>query len=174
MITSARLRQLRGLDGVFTLLHELGYPVVAPIMIDPDEWRRAGIALNWNGTSELHLAARTRRFDLFVLQSEAGEESIATFLRSYREYNVLTKSVLIKSADEKLAIYDLAGRTLRRLDVDLAQPSVHAVDRLTLLAAGPDLPRIFALALDRETITRRFFERFRDAVRDISAALEGT
>jgi len=174
MITSARLRQLRGLDGVFTLLHELGYPVVAPIVIDPEEWRRAGIALNWNGTSMLHLAARTRRFDLFVLQSEAGEESIATFLRSYREYNVLTKSVLIKSADEKLAIYDLAGRTLRRLDVDLAQPSVHAVDRLNLLAAGPDLPRIFDLALDRETITRRFFERFRDAVRDISEALEGT
>jgi len=172
MITPSRLHRLRGLDGVFTLFHELGYPIVAPIQIDPEEWRRAGIALNWNGTSTLHLAARTRRFDLFVLQSEAGEESIASFLRSYREYNVLTKSVLIKSADEKIAIYDLCGRTLRRLDLDLAQPSVHALDRLNLLAYGENLPRIFDVALDRESITRRFFERFRDAVRDVSAALD--
>jgi len=172
MITPSLLRPLRGLDGVFTLFHELGYPIVAPIQIDPEEWRRAGIALNWNGTSTLHLAARTRRFDLFVLQSEAGEESIASFLRSYREYNVLTKSVLIKSADEKLAIYDLDGRTLRRLDLDLAQPSVNALDRLNLLAYGENLPRIFDVALDRESITRRFFERFRDAVRDVSAALD--
>jgi len=174
MITPSRLRRLRGIDGVFTLFHELGYPIVAPIQIDAEEWRRAGILLNWNGTSTLHLAARTRRFDLFVLQSEAGEESIASFLRSYREYNVLTKSVLIKSADEKIAIYDLDGRTLRRLDVDLAQPSVHSLDRLNLLAHGENLPRIFDLALDREAITRRFFERFRDAVRDVSAALEAS
>jgi len=172
MITASRLRTLRGLDGVFTLLHELGYPVVAPIVIDPEEWRRAGILLNWNGTSALHLAARTRRFDLFVLQSDAGEESIATFLRSYREYNILTKSVLIKSTDETIAIYDLAGRTLRRLDVDFTNPTVHSLDRLNLLGFGDDLPRIFDLALDRESITRRFFERFRDAVRDVSAALD--
>ena len=172
MITPARLRELRGIDGVFTLFHELGYPIVAPIQIDPQEWRGAGIRLDWNGTSTLHLAARTRRFDLLVLQSEAGEESVASFLRSYREYNVLTKSVLIKSADQKIAIYDLDGRTLRRLDVDLAQPSPHALDRLNLLAHGENLPRIFDLALDRESITRRFFERFRDAVRDVSAALD--
>jgi len=81
MITPSLLRPLRGLDGVFTLFHELGYPIVAPIQIDPEEWRRAGIALNWNGTSTLHLAARTRRFDLFVLQSDAGEESIASLCR---------------------------------------------------------------------------------------------
>ncbi|HJW95740.1 MAG TPA: N-6 DNA methylase [Thermoanaerobaculia bacterium] len=173
MITASRLNGLRGLSGVFTLLHELGYPVVAPIVVDAEEWRGAGIQLDWNGSSTLHLAARTRRFDLFVLQSDAGQESIGAFLRSYREYNVLTKSVLVKSADEKLSIYDLAGRTLRRLDVDLAQPSVHAVDRLNLLQYGDDLPRIFDIALDRESITRRFFERFRDAVRDISEVLDG-
>jgi hypothetical protein len=172
MITAARLRELRGADGVFTLLHELGYPVAAPIVIDPEEWRRGGIALNWNGDSTLHLAARTRRFDLFVLQSSAGEEAIAAFLRTYREYNVLTKSVLIKCVDQNIAIYDLSGRTLRRLDVDLAQPSAHSVDRLNLLASGENLPRIFDLALDREGITRRFFERFRDAVRDVSDALD--
>jgi hypothetical protein len=84
---------------------------------------------------------------------------------------VLTKSVLIKCADQNIAIYDLSGRTLRRLDVDLAQPSAHSVDRLNLLASGENLPRIFDLALDREGITRRFFERFRDAVREVSAAL---
>ncbi len=170
MITAANLRNLRGLEGVFTLFRQLGYPV-APVRIDPEEWRRAGIQLNWNGGSELHLASRSRRFDLFVLESSAEEESIASFLRSYREYNVLTKSALIKCADESIAIYDLAGRSLRRLDVDLARPSTHALDRLNLLAAGDDVPRVFDLALDRQGISRRFFERFRDAVRDVSDAL---
>src|SRR5581483_5275724 len=170
MITAAQLRNLRGAEGVFTLFRQLGYPV-APVRIDPDEWRRAGIRLEWNGGSELHLAARSRRFDLFVLDSAAEEESIASFLRSYREYNVLTKSALIKCADESIAIYDLAGRSLRRLDVDLARPSAHALDRLNLLAASEDVPRVFDLALDRESISRRFFERFRDAVEDVAGAL---
>jgi hypothetical protein len=31
MITPSRLQRLRGIDGVFTLFHELGYPIVAPI-----------------------------------------------------------------------------------------------------------------------------------------------
>jgi hypothetical protein len=177
MITPARIRQLRGADGVFTLLRELGYPV-APLRIDPEEWRRAGIELQWNGSSALHLAARMRRFDWFVLESEAGEESIARFLRSYRDYNIITKSALVRchnnEQSNELSIYDLAGRTLRRLDVDLDAPSLHAVDRLNLLAAGDNLPRIFDLALDREGITRRFFERFRDAVREVGGALQAT
>jgi N-6 DNA Methylase/Eco57I restriction-modification methylase len=173
MITADQLRHLRGAAGALELLHILGYPL-APQRIDADEWRRAGIAIGWNGASELHLAARLRRFDLFVLESDTSEESIASFMRSYREYNVLTKSALFKCHENALSVYDLSGRTLRRLDVDLADPSPHALDRLNLLAAGDDLPRVFDLALDRESVTRRFFERFRDAVRAVSLALRST
>jgi hypothetical protein len=71
MLTAARVRELRG-DGL-ALFRELGYDV-APVAIDPAEWRRAGIAIGWNGDSSFTLAARMRRFDLFHLRGDAEEE----------------------------------------------------------------------------------------------------
>jgi len=171
MLTAARIRELRG--DALAIFRELGYEI-APVAIDPDEWRRAGVAIGWNGSSTFALAARMRRFDLFHLRGEAGEEMLQQFLRTYRDYNVLTKSVLLHERGESAAIYDLsARRRLRRLDVDLDAPSPHAVDRLNLLEAtdAAALPKVFDLALDRESVTRRFFERFRDAVRDVAASL---
>jgi len=167
MLTPAQVREL----GVAELFAALGYPV-SPIAITPEEWRRAGVEIRWNGTSSFHLLARLRRFDLFHLRGEVPEESLHKFLRSYRAYNVLTKSVLIYENDKTLRIYDVSAKgKLRRLDVDRAAPTPHAVDRLNLLAAGDAPEKIFDLALDRESVTRRFFERFRDAVRDVAAAL---
>ncbi|HEX6085776.1 MAG TPA: N-6 DNA methylase, partial [Thermoanaerobaculia bacterium] len=70
-----------------------------------------------------------------------------------------------------------AERTLRRLDVDLEHPSAHAIDRLNLLICSgtsgdeASLPRIYDRALDRESVTREFFQRFRTAVGDVAAAL---
>ena len=157
---------------VLDIFRDLGYPI-APVAITADEWRRAGVEIGWNGTSSFHLIARMRRFDLFLLESaDAAEESLHKFLSSYRSYNVITKSALIYRDRNSVAIYDLAqsGR-LRRLDVDLDEPSAHAIDRLNLLAAGEQIEKIFDLALDRESVTRRFFERFRDAMRDVALTL---
>jgi hypothetical protein len=173
MLTAARLREYTGPSAVYDLLRDLGYPV-APVEIDPQEWRRGGVTIPWNGANRLTLAARLRTFDLFVLTGEVTEEGVTQFLRSYHEYNSLTKSALIYVSYKHLSIFDLAGdRNLRRLDVDLARPSAHAVDRLNLLARGDDdsLPRIYDRALDRESVTREFFQRFRNAVRDLAAAL---
>jgi len=167
MLTSRDIRTRNVLD----LFRELGYPV-APVAITPDEWRRAGIEVGWNGTSAFSLAARLARFDLFHFTGTADEESLHKFLRSYRSYNVITKSALIYEREKSFSIYDLSARgRLRRLDVDRDDPSPHAIDRLNLLAPGDAIEKIFDLALDRESITRRFFERFRDAVRDVAAAL---
>ena len=72
----------------------------------------------------------------------------------------------------RLEIHDLSSRREhRRLDIDLARPSAHALDRLNLLASGSEPARIFDRALDRESLTRQFFERFRRAVRDVSQAI---
>jgi hypothetical protein len=72
----------------------------------------------------------------------------------------------------RLEIHDLSSRREhRRLDIDLARPSAHALDRLNLLASGNEPARIFDRALDRESLTRQFFERFRRAVRDLSQAI---
>ncbi|MGZ7078657.1 MAG: N-6 DNA methylase [Thermoanaerobaculia bacterium] len=177
MITAGRLRHFRGEDGAVALFRELGYDV-APIDVDAEQWRRAGIEVSWNGDHRLRLLCRMRRFDLFLLAGPRPDgESIRRFLLSYHAYNIITKSSLIYTDhnEQTISIYDIsAGSDLRRLDVDLLAPSAHALDRLNLLAASADslsMPRIFDRALDRESVTRRFFERFRSAVADVAAAL---
>ncbi|HEX3582744.1 MAG TPA: hypothetical protein VH087_13335, partial [Thermoanaerobaculia bacterium] len=85
VLNAARIRELYG--DALALFRDLGY-AIAPVTIDPAEWRRAGIALRWNGTSSFSLAARMRRFDLFHLRGDAEEPALLDFLKSYREYNV--------------------------------------------------------------------------------------
>ena len=70
MLTPERLRTCTGEEGALSLLRDLGYPI-APVDIDPDEWRRGGVAIPWNGNARFRLAARMRRFDLFVLSGDA-------------------------------------------------------------------------------------------------------
>lgn len=173
MLTPARLREYTGPSAVLDLFRDLGYPI-APIDVDPAEWRRGGVTIPWNGEAHLTLAARLPRFDLFLLTGTASDEAIADFMRSYRAYNIQTKSALSYVHEKSFSIFDLsANRTLRRLDVDLERPSAHAIDRLNLLAAGDgdSLPRIYDRALDRESVTREFFQRFRTAVGDVADAL---
>jgi len=173
VLTAAALRHYTGDDGALDVLRELGYPV-APVDVDSLEWRRGGVAIPWNGECRLRLAARLPRFDWFFLSGNASAESIAEFLQSYRAYNQVTKSAVLYRNCQSLSIFDLsAERSLRRLVIDLADPSAHAVDRLNLLACGDEasLPRIFDRALDREHVTREFFHRFRAAVRDVAVSL---
>lgn len=151
------------------LFRALGYPI-EPVDVDAEEWRRGGVPLPWNGEAKLQLAARMRRFDLFLLTGSVSEEMVAQFLRNYANYNLLIKSAVIYQSDHRLSIFDYTNR-LRRLDVDLQDPTPHAIDRLNLLAAGDEPARIFDRALDRESVTRQFFQRFRAAVRDVSDAL---
>jgi hypothetical protein len=168
MLTRERIRN----SGALELLRELGYPV-EPVDVDPEEWRRGGVPLPWDGEAKLQLAARMKRFDLFLLTGNASEEMVAQFLRNYAEYNLLIKSAVVYQTDHQLSIFDYANK-LRRLDVDLHDPTPHAVDRLNLLAAGDEPSRIFDRALDRESVTRQFFQRFRAAVHDVSDALSAT
>ncbi|MDP9193703.1 MAG: N-6 DNA methylase [Acidobacteriota bacterium] len=177
MLTPARLREYTGPSGALDLLRDLGYPI-APVDVDPAEWRRGGVTIPWNGEAQLQLAARLSRFDLFLLTGNVPEEAVAEFMRSYGAYNIKTKSVIAYVRENAISIFDLsANRTLRRLDVDLQHPTPHAIDRLNLLAcsgtSGDEsaLSRIYDRALDRESVTREFFLRFRAAVGDVAAAL---
>ena len=172
MLTPARLREYTGPSGALDLLRDLGYPV-APIDVDPAEWRRGGVTIPWNGENHLTLAARLPRFDLFLLTGAVSDAAVAEFMRSYRTYNVQLKSAIVTIHESRLSVFDLSTeRTLRRLDVDLANPTPHAVDRLNLLQCDARaLPRIYDRALDRESVTRQFFQRFRTAVQDVAGAL---
>src|ERR1044071_896138 len=169
MITASRLRSCDSRDSLFGLLRELGYPV-QPVNVVPSEWRGAGIDLDFDS---LALAARMPRLDCYVADG-VDDGRASRLLKSLYSWNVLTKSVLFARAPKRLALYDLSPRReLRRLDVDLNAPSAHAIDRLNVLAlnGASDVTRVFVHALDRETLTRQFFDRFREAVRDTAAQL---
>lgn len=171
MITASRIRSCDSRDALFGLLRELGYPV-QPVDVVPSEWRGAGIDLDFDS---LALAARMPRLDCYVAD-DVDDGRALRLLKSLHSWNVLTKSVLFARTRKQLALYDLSPRReLRRLDVDLDAPSPHAVDRLNVLAlnGAPDVARVFDRALDRETLTRQFFDRFRDAVRDTAAHFRG-
>ncbi|MGA8806774.1 MAG: N-6 DNA methylase, partial [Thermoanaerobaculia bacterium] len=171
MITSAHLRE----RDVFTLLRDLGYDI-APVTIAAADWRRAGIEIGWNGHVTLQLASRTPQLDLYVISGDVlpKADAITAFLRSLTSYNALVKPVAIGVTSGRLTIHDLsARREPRRLDVDLDHPTAHSLDRLNLLGNGSDPARIFDRALDRESLTRQFFERFRRAVGDVSKAIRG-
>src|SRR5262249_41761433 len=140
------------------LLRELGYPV-QPVPIVAGEWRRAGIDVAWNGTTELQLAARMPLLDLYLVAGDEAHDGAAAerLLRSLQSYNAVVKPALVAVSRGRLTLYDLsARRALRRLDVDVARPSALAVDRINLLAAGNDAARIFDRALDRESLSRQF------------------
>ena len=74
MLTPASLREYTGPSAVLDLLRDLGYPI-APVDIDPAEWRRGGVSIPWNGEAHLTLAARMPRFDLFLLTGTVAEEA---------------------------------------------------------------------------------------------------
>lgn len=170
MITSAHLRACTSRDAALALLRELGYPV-HPVPITPTEWRRAGVDVAWNGTTELHLAARTPQLDVYVVTGDEAHDGAAAerFLRSLQSYNAVVKPAVLSVSPDRLTMYDLSPRrTLRRLDVDVAHPSAHAIDRVNLLMAGDDPARIFDRALDRESLSRQFFERFRGAAQEVT------
>jgi len=169
MITASRLRSCDSRDSLFALLRELGYPV-QPVTVAPSEWRGAGIDLD---IDSLSLAARMPRLDCYVAD-DVDDGRASRLLKSLHSWNVLTKSVLFARAPKRLALYDLSPRReLRRLDVDLDAPSPHAIDRLNVLAlnGSNDFARVFDRALDRETLTRQFFDRFRAAVVDTAEQL---
>jgi hypothetical protein len=173
VITAERLRRCGSVAEVFGLLRDLGYDV-APVNIAAADWRRAGIDIPWNEGLTLQLAARTPQLDVYVVSGEEPPDShaIAAFLRSLATYNALVKPVAICASTERLTIHDLSSRREpRRLDVDLRHPTTYALDRLNLLGSGSDPERIFDRALDRESLTRQFFERFRRAVREVSQAI---
>ena len=104
MLTASRVRACDAVE----LFRDLGYPI-APIAITPEEWRRAGVEIGWNGTSCFRLLARLERFDLFHLRGNADEESLQQFLRSYRSYNVITKSALIYERDNSFSVCDFGS-----------------------------------------------------------------
>ena len=173
MIDADILTRCASRQNVLALMESLGYPM-NPVEIVTAEWRRAGIDVPWNGATLIELASRTADLDLYLITGdEAGDAAFAErFLRSLKTYNAVVKPGVVAWTGDRLIVQDLSPRrSLRRLEVDLTHPTIHAIDRINLLAAGADPIRVFDRALDRELLTRQFFERFRVAVEETASAL---
>ena len=95
MITAERVRRCRTAADFLSLFRDLGYPV-EPVDVDPGEWRRGGVAV----PRGLKLMARLPRLDVFLLDRAANADAIASFLREYASYNVLTKSMIVNHAHQ--------------------------------------------------------------------------
>jgi hypothetical protein len=177
MIDAARLPRECSVDTIADLLRQLGYPAEL-VPLNAEEWRCVDIAVPAGCT--LHLACRIDHVDLFVLIAPHDDvrAGVRAFLESLAAHNAICKSIVLLNVagTSSLSIYDLNGAgALRRFDLDLERPSSQAIDRLNLLAReehdGLGVERLFDRALDRETLTRRFFERFRTAVQAVAEEL---
>lgn len=175
MITAADLRACRSAHAASQLLVRLGWPA-DPRRIDLREWRSIeGAAIE--GADAWHLM-RHAGVDLYAFEAreESSRRAIAPLLRGLSRWNrVLEPTVLYFSPSrDSMSLFGCRGT--RRLDVALDTPSADAVDRiasLQLCGAAPsvDARALFSRALDREATGRRFFERFRKALRRIDEAV---
>ncbi|HUP44403.1 MAG TPA: N-6 DNA methylase [Thermoanaerobaculia bacterium] len=170
MITADDLRACRDTAAVAGIFGRLGYPV-APVEVDAEEWRRAGIEVP---AGRMQLLARLDHFDLFLVEDAGDPAGITKFLIEYGKYNCITKSALINftTTGHQITLHNAA----RHAAIRCADPTPHGLDRLNLLqmSAGSDPARLFGRALDRELVARQFFIRFRAAVRELAGALSTT
>lgn len=152
------------------LFADLGYPVDL-LPVDSGEWRRAGIDVP-DGCA-VSLLARRFDFDLYLLTGAAtpANESLHQFLASLSRRNTVIKTaaVALRNGSPSASLFDLDSKSrLRRLDIPLADGADRLRGRLSALDLnGRDQVPIRTLldrALDRESISRSFFVRFRKAV----------
>ncbi|MGK2858764.1 MAG: Eco57I restriction-modification methylase domain-containing protein [Thermoanaerobaculia bacterium] len=175
MITAADLRACRSALDVSQLFSRLGWPVT-PQRVDPGEWTSIeGSSID--GVDAWHLI-RHGGVDLYAFEAreEDSREGVVPFLRGLSRWNrVLEPSAFwLSPSRDSMSLFGCRGA--RRLDVALDAPSADAVDRIASLelsrtAATVDARSLFRKALDRESAGRRFFERFRRAMRGIDAAI---
>ena len=178
MITREVLRGARGVSGAATIFSALGFPIYLR-RIDPRAWAATNITAGILDGWELFHASRVGLVELFFLNADpaAARQGCSDFLTAYRKWNTLVAPLIVCSSDSSLAIHglDRAGR-VRRLELRHDAVSADFVERLNLMERRAGEPA-WALAghieraLERESVTRQFFERFRMAVDRVSAEL---
>ncbi|MBI2215567.1 MAG: N-6 DNA methylase [Acidobacteria bacterium] len=177
MITAADLRACRSASDASTLLVRLGWPA-EPRRIDTREWSAIeGSAID--GADAWHLM-RHAGVDLYAFEArdESSRSAIAPFIRGLSRWNRILEPTALYFSPSRDSMSLFGCRGTRRLDVALDTPSADAVDRIAALqlrgvAPSVDARGLFTRALDREATGRRFFERFRKALRAIDEAVSG-
>ncbi len=165
---------------VADLFSKLGYPVNLQ-RISVEAWRQAGILWECAPGQELYHLFTGGGVELLMLRSdipiqESGAYELISILQSL---NAILKYILIYADNQhsRLALLGLAGARPQRLDIECAAPRRESLDRLCSLSLektppSSDLRKVFTRALDRESLSRTFFTRFRTDLEAVQKSLE--
>ncbi|HEY0593814.1 MAG TPA: DNA methyltransferase, partial [Thermoanaerobaculia bacterium] len=177
MISAATVDRQRGIGALVALLGGAGFEVrLRPI--EPARWEATGVAPDLAHRVVVSHAARHGRVEVLAGEGVAPVADVNEFLNSISRWNVITKFIILYSNTESglLSLFglDSKGRA-RRIDFDPARPRRDALERLGALELRDrrpgELERALERALERETVGRRFFLRFRDDARALEAEL---
>lgn len=158
MISAAELQRATSLPDLAVLFRKLGYPVnLEPV--DAQVYAGSG--------QPLWLGCRFGNVDLLFTGCEP-EQRLRRALIEHSRRNVLRSLVLVSLPDERHVTIDVAARgELKMMSMDRLAVRRDLLDRLNSLdtrgRADIDPAALFARAVDRESLTREFFHRFRDA-----------
>jgi methylase of polypeptide subunit release factors len=177
VITATALAACRGTEGLAALLASAGYEI-APRPIDPARWLPTGLDPDLARRMPLVHAARRGRLEILLGEGCAPPQDQTRFIDQISRWNVVLQFIVIyrntNTGIISLAGLDARGRS-RRIDVDPARPRRDALERFRALEIGAapdeDLGRSLARALQRESVGRRFFLRFRDDARALEQDL---
>lgn len=155
-----------------SLLERLGYDP-DPIAVDQAAWQDAGFDPGVAPGDRLTHAGRVDEVELLLLDS-ADDLAAERVLRAYRSYNPILRPLVIRATREgdlELTGWAEKGR-IGRLAVPSTEPASEVSHRLALIAAADthDLGARLEVALSRESVSRRFFQGFSSAVRQVTAA----
>ncbi len=177
MISAGHLQAREGIEGIAAFLREAGYDVrLRPI--EPERWEAVGVDRELARRLILSHAARHGHVDVFVGGGPREPREITLFLEAISRWNVVTKFVLIYQhfSPRRVSLYGLDSKArARRIDLDPVSPRRDALDRFAALELRDrrpgELERALERALERESVGRRFFLRFRDDARSLEAEL---
>ena len=169
MITAESLLACTDTATLADLLQTIGYPA-SPVPILAEEWRRLGIEIGFSEGARFSHICRLPSVHLFALESLAVErEACLKFINSYDAINCIVKPIIFNIFDSGTSLVVFAagkGRRLRAREVSLTTPKWHDADLFNVIElAGEEevAEALFNRALDRTTLGREFFRRFRDA-----------
>lgn len=175
MITASDLRSCRSARDASALFSRLGWPA-SPNRVDLGEWSSVDGA-RVDGVDAWHLI-RHGGVDLYAFEAreESSRGAVVPFLSGLSRWNRILEPSVVWFSPSRDSMSLFGCRGTRRLDVALDTPSADAVDRIASLdlsrtAPTVDARMLFRNALDRESAGRRFFERFRRALRAIDLAI---
>jgi adenine-specific DNA-methyltransferase len=175
VIAAADLERCSGIGELVSLLGRLGYPA-EPHLLDPEAWTEVVPELPWNGSARLYHLCRIAAVDLFALEEgEIESGRMNAMLRGFRARNPIRRQVFFHLHGGGMRLIDLSPRKrLRRLEIVRGRIRAQDVERINLIELRDptaDVGSLFDRALDRETITREFFQRFRKARAAIAQSL---